>query len=79
MTFSAILTIILQCDITVRCGMGQMLGEFEQLILMALVRLGENAYGVRMRKEIEERTGRSISAGAIYYALDRLESRGLVS
>ncbi len=59
--------------------MGQMLGEFEQLILMALVRLRENAYGVSMRKEIEERTGRSISAGAIYTALDRLESRGFVS
>ena len=56
-----------------------MLGEFEQLILMALVRLRENAYGVSMRKEIEERTGRSISAGAIYTALDRLESRGFVS
>ncbi len=59
--------------------MGQMLGEFEQLILMALVRLGENAYGVSMRKAIEERTGRSISAGAIYTALDRLEGRGFVS
>ncbi len=56
-----------------------MLGDFEQLILMALVRLRENAYGVSMRKEIEERTGRSISAGAIYTALDRLESRGFVS
>ena len=56
-----------------------MLGEFEQLILMALVRLRENAYGVSMRKEIEERTGRSISAGAIYTALDRLETRGFVS
>ena len=59
--------------------MGQMLGDFEQLILMALVRLRANAYGVSMRKEIEERTGRSISAGAIYTALDRLESRGFVS
>ena len=59
--------------------MTQILGEFEQLILLALVRLGEDAYGVSMRKEIEERTGRTISAGAIYTALERLESRGFVS
>ena len=59
--------------------MGQSLGEFEQLILLALVRLGENAYGVSMRKEIEARTGRAISAGAIYTALERLETRGFVS
>ncbi len=59
--------------------MAQTLGEFEQLILLALVRLGEDAYGVSMRKEIEERTGRAISAGAIYTALERLGRRGFVS
>jgi DNA-binding PadR family transcriptional regulator len=58
---------------------GTSLGEFEQLILLALVRLGTDAYGVRMRKEIEARTGREISAGAIYTALERLEGRGFVS
>ncbi len=59
--------------------MGKSLGEFEQLILLALVRLGKDAYGVRMRKEIEARTGREISAGAIYTALERLEGRGFIS
>ena len=59
--------------------MAQTLGEFEQLILLALVRLGEDAYGVSMRREIEERTGRAISAGAIYTALERLGRRGFVT
>jgi DNA-binding PadR family transcriptional regulator len=55
------------------------LGEFEQLLLLALVRLGDGAYGVAIRQEIEKRTGRMISAGAVYTALDRMESRGFVS
>lgn len=59
--------------------MADFLGEFEQLILFALLRLGEEAYGVTVRDEIEARTGRDISAGAVYTALERLESRGFVS
>ena len=55
------------------------IGEFEQLILFALVRLGADAYGVSIRAEIEKRTGRPISAGALYTALDRMEKRGLVA
>jgi len=55
------------------------IGEFEQLILFALVRLGVDAYGVSIRGEIEKRTGRAISAGALYTALDRMEKRGLVA
>ena len=55
------------------------LTEFEQLVLLGLVRLGSNAYGVTVREEIEARTGRSISAAATYAALDRLERRGYVS
>ena len=55
------------------------LGDFEQRILFALVRLGADAYGVPIRGDIEARTGRAVSAGALYTALDRLESRGLVS
>jgi len=55
------------------------LGDFEQRILFALVRLGADAYGVSIRGEIEARTGRAVSAGALYTALDRLETRGLVS
>jgi DNA-binding PadR family transcriptional regulator len=55
------------------------LGEFEQLLLLALVRLKDDAYGVRIRELIEARTGRTVSPGAIYTALDRLERRDLVS
>lgn len=55
------------------------LGEFEQLILFSLLQLGEDAYGVTIRELIYERTGRSVSPGAIYTALGRLEERGLVT
>ena len=55
------------------------LGEFEQMLLFALVHLDEEAYGARIRQAIEVRTGRVVSPGAIYTALDRLERRGLVS
>lgn len=54
------------------------LGEFEQVLLFALVRCGR-AHGARIREEIEERTGRSVSPGAIYTAMDRLERRGYVA
>ena len=59
--------------------MPRTIGDFEQLILMALIRLGSDAYGVSIRGEIEARTGRAISPGALYTALDRLDGRGLVS
>ncbi len=55
------------------------LGEFEQLILLAILRLGYEAYGVTIRHEIEECTGRSVSRGAVYTTLDRLEDKGLLS
>lgn len=54
------------------------LGEFEQLILFSVLQLGDDAYGVAIRRTIEERTGRTVSAGAIYTALGRLEERGFV-
>jgi len=54
------------------------IGDFEQLILLALVRLDADAYGASIRTEIEKRTGRTIAAGALYTALDRMEKRGLV-
>lgn len=53
-------------------------GEFEQLLLFALLHLGENAYGRTIRELLLERTGREVSPGAIYTALDRLEAHGLV-
>src|SRR5215813_13174428 len=52
------------------------LGEFEQIVLMAVLRLGTEAYAVTVREEIEERTGRTVSRGAIYITLDRLEKKG---
>jgi PadR family transcriptional regulator len=56
------------------------LGEFEQLILLALLDLAEeDAYGVPIRDSIERRTSRQVSTGAVYTALDRLSKRGLVS
>jgi DNA-binding PadR family transcriptional regulator len=55
-------------------------GEFEILVLFAVLKLErEGAYGVTIGEEIETRTGRRVSTGAIYTALDRLSERGLVS
>ena len=54
------------------------LGEFEHIVVLALLRLRERAYGVTVRQEIEGRIGREVSIGAIYATLDRLESKGYV-
>jgi DNA-binding PadR family transcriptional regulator len=54
------------------------LTEVEQMLLYALLHLDERAYGVTIRRLVEERTGRLLSPGAIYASLSRLESRGLV-
>ena len=55
------------------------MGDFEQLVLLALMRLGNDAYGMEVREEIEKRTGRDVSYGAVYTTLDRLERKGLVT
>lgn len=55
------------------------LGEFEQIVLLALLRLGKSAYGVPVRREIEQRTRRDVSVGALYSTLDRLEAKGYVA
>jgi PadR family transcriptional regulator, regulatory protein PadR len=55
------------------------LGEFETLVLMAILRLGEDAYGMRIRLELEDRAGRSCSYGSLYTTLDRLEQKGYLS
>ncbi len=60
-------------------GKGDYLGEFEQLVLLALVRLGEEGYGMTVRRELEATSGRSVSIGSVYTTLDRLEAKGLVS
>jgi PadR family transcriptional regulator PadR len=57
---------------------GDFLGEFEQMILLAVLRLTDAAYGMEVRREIETRTGRETSIGAVYATLDRLEFKGLV-
>jgi PadR family transcriptional regulator, regulatory protein PadR len=58
--------------------MSATLGEFEQLVLLALLRLGSDAYGATVRREIEEHAGREVSISAVYTTLDRLEQKGLV-
>jgi PadR family transcriptional regulator PadR len=58
---------------------GAYLGEFEKHVLTAVLRLRGNAYGVTIRREIMERTGRDAAVGAIYATLDRLETKGYVS
>jgi PadR family transcriptional regulator, regulatory protein PadR len=55
------------------------LGEFEHIVLLALLRLEDRAYGVTVRQEIELRTDREVSIGAVYATLDRLERKGYVS
>jgi PadR family transcriptional regulator, regulatory protein PadR len=59
-------------------GSSGYLGEFEQVVLLAVARLGDDAYGMRIRREIEGRAGRSTSIGAVYATLDRLEAKGYV-
>src|SRR4051794_12579011 len=59
--------------------MADYLGEFEQVVLLAVLRLADGAYGVAIRKEIEERSGRPVTIGALYATLDRLEAKDLVS
>src|SRR2546422_4717040 len=54
------------------------LGEFEHIIVLALLRLEDRAYGVTVRQEIEFRTNREVSIGAVYATLDRLEAKGYV-
>ncbi len=60
-------------------GRTDALGEFEQSVLLAIAHLGEDAYGVTVRREIERRTRRTIAVGALYTALDRLERKGYVT
>ena len=55
------------------------LGEFEHIVLLAVLRLGDEAYGASVRREIETRTGRALTVGALYRTLDRLELKGYVA
>lgn len=54
------------------------IGAFEELVLLAVVGLAGDGYGVTIRSDLEEETGETISLGAVYATLDRLERKGLV-
>jgi DNA-binding PadR family transcriptional regulator len=54
------------------------LGDFEQLVLLGVLRLGDDAYGAAIRQEIHVRSGRDVSINAVYTTLERLESKGLL-
>jgi DNA-binding PadR family transcriptional regulator len=58
---------------------GDWLGEFELCVLLAVAQLGDEAYGMRVRQQIEARTGRGVAIGAVYATLARLEEQALVS
>jgi PadR family transcriptional regulator, regulatory protein PadR len=55
------------------------LGDFEQLVLMGVLRLGDGAYGAAIRQEIHARSGRDVSISAVYTTLDRLEAKGFLA
>lgn len=57
----------------------QTLGQMEHLVLLVVVRLGNDAYGMRISEELADRVGREVSIGSVYAALDRLERRGYVT
>ena len=59
-------------------GPASYVGEFEQLVLLSILRLGGDAYGVTIARELEDRAGRSVARGALYTTLDRLEDKGLI-
>ena len=57
----------------------QFLTDFELMIMLAILRVREDAYGVPIAREIERTAGRTVTLGAVYLALDRLEKNGLVT
>lgn len=59
--------------------MGRVLGELEQLLLLALLRAGGDAAGIELRDDLERRAGRSVLPGAVYTIMERLRERGLVA
>lgn len=56
-----------------------LLGTFEEQVLLAVVHAADDAYGMQIRRQIEDRLGRSVAIGAVYATLDRLENKGMVS
>ena len=66
-------------DPEIRVAPKSYLGEFEQMVLLAILRRGRNATGYEVRKELDERVGRVVSKGAFYTTLDRLERKGYLT
>jgi DNA-binding PadR family transcriptional regulator len=60
-------------------GKGQVPGELELLVLLAVLRLGKDAYGLNVRRELCAASGRDVAIGAVYSALDRMEQKGFLS
>ena len=58
--------------------MGESIGEFEKLLMLAVMRLDKEAYGAAIIDELSERTGREVSPGAVYVALRRLQDKGML-
>jgi DNA-binding PadR family transcriptional regulator len=59
-------------------GSNTFLGEFEQMVLLAILQQGDRAFALEVRREIESSAGRKVSRGAFYTTLDRLEGKGMV-
>ena len=60
-------------------GKGEFLGEFEQMVILAILRLGSDAYGMTVRRELEKTAGRKVTFGTVYGTLERLEAKGFVT
>ena len=60
-------------------GKGEYLGEFEQMVILAILRLGDDAYGMTVRRELEKTAGRNVTFGTVYGTLERLEAKGFVT
>lgn len=60
-------------------GADGLLGVFEERVMLAVARCGDDAYGMKIRRDIEQHSGRSVSIGAVYATLDRLEAKGYLS
>ena len=56
-----------------------LLGSLEEQVMLAVVRTGDNAYGMTVRRELEKTTERAITIGSVYATLDRLEAKGLMA
>ena len=73
------MTLSFWCDVVYNVDMADLLGAFEQAVLLVLVRLADEAYGRAILRQVQLSLGREVAAGAVYATLDRLEKKGLIS